>query len=312
LLGDDTPTSGGVFAKLDGDPRVFTLASFNKTSLDKTFKDLQDRRLVTFDSEKLTRVEVALKGQMAEFGKNNNNEWTILKPKPMRADGGNVDDLVRRLKDAKMDPATSPEDAAKAAGQFAGGAAVAVAKVTDAAGPQQLEVRKGADKNYYARGSAMEGIYKVPNDLGDGLSKSVDDFRQKKLFDFGWNDPSRVEVKDNGKVRTFTKSSDKWMEGSKQMDNISIQNMVDKLRDLAAAKFVDAGFTAPVFEASVTSNDGKRNEKVLISKAGDNYFAMRENEPGIYQIDKKAFEDLQKAAADVKEPPPPKKDEKKK
>lgn len=39
LLGDETPTSGGVFAKVEGDPRVFTLASFNKSSLDKTFKD---------------------------------------------------------------------------------------------------------------------------------------------------------------------------------------------------------------------------------------------------------------------------------
>lgn len=42
--------------------------------------------MLTFDSDKLTRVEVALKGQLAEFGKNNQNEWTIfLKPKPMRA-----------------------------------------------------------------------------------------------------------------------------------------------------------------------------------------------------------------------------------
>lgn len=71
------------------------------------------------------------------------------------------------------------------------------------------------DNNYYARGSALEGIYKVPNDLGDGLNKTIDDFRQKKVFDFGWSDPSRIEVKDNGKIRTFAKSGDKWTEGAK-------------------------------------------------------------------------------------------------
>lgn len=314
LLGDDTPTNNGVYAKLDSDPRVFTVASFNKSSLDKSFKDLQDKRLITFDSDKLTRLELTLKGQTAEFGKNNQNEWSILKPKPMRADGGAIDDVVRRLKDAKMDPAVSEADAKKAVTEFAGGTLVAVAKATDASGTQQLEVKKGKDNNYYARGSAMEGIFKVANDLGDGLNKSVDDFRQKKIFEFGWNDPTRVETKDNGKTRTFAKSGDKWTEGSKTMDNISVQNLIDKLRDLQAAKFVDAGFTTPVFEASITAKDGKLNEKVLISKAGDNYFAMRQNEPGIYQIDKKAFEDLQKAAQDVKEAAPPsaKKDDKKK
>src|SRR6266542_6630913 len=36
LLGDDTPTGGGVFAKLEGDPRVFTVSSYTKTSVDKT------------------------------------------------------------------------------------------------------------------------------------------------------------------------------------------------------------------------------------------------------------------------------------
>ena len=38
LVGDDTPTGAGVFAKLEGDPRVFTVASFVKSSLDKTRK----------------------------------------------------------------------------------------------------------------------------------------------------------------------------------------------------------------------------------------------------------------------------------
>ncbi|MCC6591419.1 MAG: DUF4340 domain-containing protein [Bryobacterales bacterium] len=315
LLGDETPTSGGIFAKLEGDPRVFTVASWNKSSLDKGFKDLQDRRLITFDSDKLTRIEVTLKGQMVEFGKNNQNEWTILKPKPMRADGGAVEELVRRLKDAKMDPAVSDEDARKALTEFAGGALIAVAKTTDASGTQELQVRKGKDNNYYARGAALEGVYKVPNDLGDGLNKAVDDFRQKKVFDFGWSDPNRIEIDDAGKVRTFAKSGDKWTEGAKTLDNISVQNLVDKLRDLQAAKFLDAGYTTPVLKATVVSNDGKRTEKVLISKTGEDYFAIRENEPSVYQLDRKAVEDLKKAAAEVKEPAPPsaaKKDEKKK
>src|ERR1700691_4194908 len=308
LVGDDTPTGGGTYAKLAGDARVYTIASYAKTGIDKTPNDLRDKRLLTFDQEKLTRVDVQpAKGETIEFGKNNQNDWQILRPKPMRADGSQVEELIRKLKDAKMDATISDEDAKKAAAAYASGTKVATASVTDASGTETLEVRKDKDKNYYAKSSALAGtdggIYKVTADLGDGLDKKVDDFRNKKLFDFGWTDPTKVAV---GKL-AVEKSGDKWMSGAKQMDASSVQSVVDKLRDLAAAKFVDSGSNAPVVVGTVTSNGGKRVENMSITKQGDTYFAKRENEPSIYQLDGKAVEDLQKAANEVKEFQPPKK-----
>jgi len=304
LVGDDAPAGGGTYAKLAGDPHVYTIASYVKTSIDKTPNDLRDKRLLTFDQDKLTRVDLQpAKGEAIEFGKNNQNDWQILKPKPLRADGSQVEELIRKLKDAKMDATISDEDAKKAATAYASGAKVATASVTDSSGTETLEVRKDKDKNYYARSSAVDGIYKVTADLGDGLDKKVDDFRNKKLFDFGWTDPNKVEV---GKA-TFEKSGDKWMSGAKQLDAPSVQSVVDKLRDLTATKFVDTGGGSPVLDITVSSNNGKRVEKVSISKQGDTYFAKRENEPSIYQLDSKAVEDLQKAANEVKPFQPPKK-----
>jgi hypothetical protein len=298
LIGDDTPTGSGAYAELAGDPRVFSVASFTKTSFDKTPNDLRDKRLLTFDSDKLTRVELQAKGQPVEFGKNNRNEWQILKPRPLRADGSQVDTLITKLKDAKMDLAGAQLDIAKS---FAAAAKVATVVVADASGNQTLEVRKDKDKNCYARSSAVEGVYKVASDLADALDKDLDDFRNKKLFDFGFSDPNKVELK----AVTYAKSGDKWLVGSKTMDNTSVQNLIDKLRDLSAAKFPEKGGGQPVFEARVTSNDGKRVEKVAITKQGNQYFAQRENEPSIYELDSKSVDDLQKAASEVKEPAPP-------
>ena len=212
--------------------------------------------------------------------------------------------MIRKLKDAKMDTSVSAEDAKKAAAAFASGARVAVATVADASGTESMEVRKDKDKNYYAKSSAVDGIYKVTADLGDGLDKKLDDFRNKKLFDFGWTDPNKVQV---GKA-AYDKVGDKWMAGAKQMDSPSVQSVVDKLRDLTATKFLDSGGAgAPVLDLVVSSNNGKRVEKVSITKQGDTYFAKRENEPSIYQLDSKAVEDLQKAASEVKAFQPPKK-----
>jgi hypothetical protein len=298
LIGDDTPTGSGAYAKLTADPRVFTVSSYTKTSLDKTPSDLRDKRLLTFDSDKLTRVELQAKGQPVEFGKNNQNEWQILKPRPLRADGSQVETLINKLKDAKMDLSGAQEDVAR---NFAAAAKVAIAVVTDAGGNQTLEVRRDKDKNCYAKSSAVAGTYKVASDLADALDKNLDDFRNKKLFDFGFSDPSKVELK----TVTYAKSGDKWLAGSKTMDNTTVQNLIDKLRDLSATKFPEKGGGEPVFEARVTSGDGKRVEKVSITKQGSQYFAQRENEPSIYELDSQAVDDLEKAASDVKEPAPP-------
>ena len=295
LIGDDTLNGSGVYAKLANDAKVVTVGSFTKTSLDKRPDDLRDKRLLTFDSDKLSRVELTAKGPAIEFGKNGQNEWQIVKPRPLRADGSAVDGLVSKLKDAKMD--LSETEAAK---KFGAAGKVATVTVTDAGGTQTIEVRRDKDKNVFAKSSAVEGLYKVNGDLADALEKSVDDFRNKKVFDFGFSDPSKVEVQGKG----YTKAGDKWTANGKTMDNLSVQTLIDKLRDLAATKFAEKGGGEPIVVASVVFGSGKRNEKVTVGKQGTQYFAQRDGEPSIYELDSKVVDDLQKAAADVKEAAP--------
>jgi len=302
FLGDDTPAGSAVFAKIDGDPRVFTLASYNKASVDKTANDLRDKRLLTVDFDKLSQVELVTKKQDIEFGRNK-QEWQIIKPKPLRADNFQVEEIVRKLRDAKMDASSTDAEAKKAVAAFASATPVATAKVTDTASTQELQVRKNKD-DYYAKSTAVSGIYKVSSDLGKELDKNLDDFRNKKLFDFGYDDPGKVEIHDGAKAYFLTKGGqDWWSADSKKMESSSVQALVDKIRELSASKFVDSGFSAPAVEVTVTSNDGKRVEKVLISKSGDNYIAKRDNEPALYQLDSSSVADLQKVAADVKPPP---------
>jgi hypothetical protein len=304
LLGDDTPAGNAVFAATSGDQRVFTISSYTKTSIDKTPSDLRDKRLLTADFDKISQVQLNAKKQSIEFGRNK-DAWQILKPRPLRADNFTVEDLVRKLKDAKMDLSATSTDEKKAVSTFASATPVATAKVTDTAGTQELEIRKSKD-DYYAKSSAIAGIYKVSNDLGSGFNKSLDDFRNKKLFDFGFDEPNKVEMHDGGKAYFLTKGGPDWWSNGKKMDDSGVQALIDKVRDLSASKFVDSGFTTPIIDLTVSSNDGKRIEKVLISKSGDDYIAKRENEPSLYQLDSKPVEELQKSAAGMTLAPEPK------
>jgi hypothetical protein len=296
-IGDDTPAGSGAYAAVAGDPRVFIIASYNKSSLDKSSNDLRDKRLLTFDSDKLSRVELIAKKQTIEFGRSK-DQWQILKPKPLRADQFAVDDLVRSLRDAKMD-LSAADDEKKSATAFHSGTVIASARITDTTGTQELQVRKSKD-DYYAKSSAVSGILKVSSSVGTSLDKSLDDFRNKKLFDFGYSDPDKIEMHDGAKSYFLTHSGSEWWSNGTKMDESTVSPLVGAIRDLTASKFPDSGFTTPVLNLTVTSDSGKRVEKVAISKAGEHYIAKRENEPALYELPASSITDLQNSAAAVK------------
>jgi len=78
------------------------------------------------------------------------------------------------------------------------------------------------------------------------------------------------------------------------------ETLVSDVRDLSASKFVDSGFSNPAIELIVTSEDGKRMEKVSLAKAGDHYIGKRENDPSLYQVDASPVDSLLAAADDLK------------
>jgi hypothetical protein len=137
-------------------------------------------------------VELIAKKEDIEFGRDK-DQWQIVNPSRCAPTALQVDEMLRKLKDAKMDLTLSPDDAKKAVTTFASGMPVATVKLTDPSGTQQIEIRK--DKtDYYAKSSTVPGVFKVTPELGTGVDKALDDFRNKKLFDFGFNDPSKVEM----------------------------------------------------------------------------------------------------------------------
>ena len=283
---------------LGGDPRVFTVASYTKSSLDKGVNDLRDKRLITLAPDKITRVQLIKKGQELEFGRNQ-DAWQILKPKPLRADSTQVGDLVRELTEAKMN--VSAPDADSSA-NYAKAAPVATAKITGTTGTQQLEVRKLKD-DYYAKSSIAEGAYKVDSSLGKGVEKNLVDFRNKALFDFGFTTPTKIEIHTDAKAYFLTRGTggeEDWWSNGKKMDGASAEEVISKLRDLSATSFAESGFSRPEVELTVASNDGKRVENVSLSKQGDSYIAQRKGEPSLYKVSANSVDDLLKAAAEVK------------
>lgn len=299
LFGDDVPTGSLVYASVNSSPKVYTVFSSTKSSFDKSLNDLRDKRLLTFDSNNLTSIQLISGKTDIEFGKNNQNEWQIVKPQPYRADNFQVEELLRQLTDAKMDLSGSADDIKKTDAAYASGQPVGIAKVTDASGTQTLDVRKDKD-DYYAKSTVVTGAYKVSSDLGKEMAKSLDNFRNKKVFDFGFSDPNKIEVQQGASDKVYARSGSDWKLNGQTMDPGQVQAFIDKLRDISATKFVNEGFTAPAASITVTSNDGKRVEKAEFAKTNDGYIVRRGNEPALYQLDAKSVNDMLDASNAVK------------
>jgi len=97
-----------------------------------------------------------------------------------------------------------------------------------------------------------------------------------------------------------------------QIDSSTIQNVVDKLRDLAATRFPDTISGSPVLTLAVTWGDKGKVDKVTIDKTGNDYIAAREGDATAYQLDPKSYDDLQQAIAGIKPFQTPKPDTNKK
>jgi hypothetical protein len=298
LLGDETPAGSAVYAKLAGDPRIFTMAGYHRTSIDKSLNDLRDKRLLTVSPDQVSRLELIRKNQEIEFGRNK-DEWQILKPKPLRADSGQVGELVGKLAEARMDLSESGKDVEEGTSSFARATPVATARFTDQSGTQELQIRRSKD-SYYAKSTAVEGAYKIDTSLGQAVDKGLDDFRNKKVFDFAFNEPTKVEMHSGTKAYFLSKSGEDWWSSGKKMEAGSTEDFVSKLRDLTADKFVESGFANPSIDITVTSDEGKRVEKVSLAKSGNSYLAKRESESILYQLDANAVEALEKSADGIK------------
>jgi hypothetical protein len=304
LIGDDTPTGGSAYAMLSGDPRVFMVNSNTKSSLNKGLSDLRDKRLLPVNFDKLTSVQVTGPKLDLTFG-SDNGQWTIREPKNIRGDTSKLENVIEKLRVADMDPSTPDAERKQAAALFASGTPVATVKATDATGTQELQVRK--NKNvYYAKPSAMEGAYKVADALGEAVGGNIEDFREKRLFDFAADNPEKIEMHDGAKAYYLTRSGEDWWENGKKLDALSADGLLRSIRKLTATKFVSAGYAKPDLTLDVISNDGKRVEKIGIAKSGKDYIAKRDDGAILYEMNAADIGDLQKSAADLKpaEPPP--------
>ena len=309
VFGDDTPTGSGLFARIDGDPRLFTVFNYVKSSFEKEVFDWRRKKLVDVDGDKVSGLKVTVGNRTVEFGKSG-DDWRILSPGPLRADNFTVGDLARSAYDAEMTTVLAEGEENP---QYSFARPYAKVEIVDDSGSHELTIAKSSGGTYYAGSSDLEGgVYELSSTTAEGFDKPVEDLRNKKLFDFGFSSVARLAVTAGATSLTVEKKDDGWVltsEDDRVADSEKAQTLIDSLRNLTAIAFPsDAasaqgryGLTSPAIEAEVTlDEEGAEPEKVVVSDLSkERVYAARAGEASTYEIEKAPAEEIRRAVEDI-------------
>ncbi|MGO8788334.1 MAG: DUF4340 domain-containing protein [Terriglobia bacterium] len=308
LLGDDTPTSGGLYAQTSGNPQVFTLASYLKTSLEKKMFDLRDRRALTLEADQLQKIGVEYKGTSWTLEKNPEGVWDLVLPPSVRADRFTVDGLVSQLRGLTMQTIASEDK--KKSGDYGFGSPELRLQLTGSDGTQTIMVgKKEKDaERYFATNSALEPVFTLNSDFITQFKKSQADLREKDLFSFSAFDVKHAEVDTPKGHWVFDRQGTQWKETAPKAKTVNSDKMdtfLTHLRDMRADSFpksgslADFGLAKPAYRFNIESGEKNTTEIVEAAKSGDRIYSRRSTDPLPSELSKTALDDVEKSLGEL-------------
>jgi len=312
LIGEKTPTGGGLFAMRAGDKRVLSIPAFQESTFDKKTFDLRDKTVIKFDREKVDKVDIVANDKPVDFVKDG-GDWKIVKPIAAKADFGSVEGLIGKVQTAQMKSIAADSPSPADLKKFGLDKPQAVVELGAGSSKATLEIGgKAEDNTVYARDAAKPAVVTIDKSLADDLAKGADDYRVKDLFQFRAYNANHVEITRGDQKIVFDRvkgtgdnAPDKWHRSSPtagDVDRDKVDGVLAKLANMRATSFLDStaktGLDTPVMTVYVKFDDNKREEKVSFGKQGDDTYASR-GEPGAMKIDAADYTDVNKAIDDI-------------
>src|SRR5215203_856086 len=299
-IGSKTPTSGDVYAKLDGQSKVFLISSFLESTFNRSTFDLRDKSALKIETDKVDAVEVTTKDGTLRFGKNN-ADWRLVSPAETRTDSVMIGSLVSRLGSLQKQSMVSGNDL-KSYGLDSPAATVRVGSGSSQA--TLLVGNKAAEEGtVYAKDASRRGVFTIESSVVDELKKGAGEYRQKDLFDARAFNTTRVEITRGTEALTFEKAGDKWKQvtpSAKDVDTDKVEALLSAATGARATSFVDKAPAGKPELVVALKFEGGKDESIAFYKAGADAFAVRSGTSGAAKIDPPLLDDITKALEALK------------
>jgi hypothetical protein len=301
-VGKKTPAGSDLYARVEGQPRVFLISGFQESSLNKTTFSLRDKTILKFERDAANTVTVEKEGSPTLTLVKKGEDWRLTKPYDAKADPSAADILIGKLSQARM-TALETADGTKDLKKY--GLDKPQATATVGAGSARATLAIGAKKDdgsLYARDLSRPAVFTVEGSLLDDLSKKAEDLRKKDVFEFRAFNAHSIEFTYAGKTFAFEKQkgpapaagadqsapppADVWKQTkpeAKDADQTKLTDLMTTLSNLKAEKFVEKPLTSGEefsFTATFGSPESLHKETVRFRKSGNEAQAMISGESG--------------------------------
>jgi hypothetical protein len=299
-VGNKTPTGADVYARVEGQNRLFLTMATHDETFNRTSFDLRDKRALVFGRDAVETVTLAGKGAPAIVLARKGGDWSLTAPIQARAEFSPVDGLVGRLDQVHMASIVAEGTEPTPAQLKTYGLDTPQMLATIGAGSTKATLAIGAKKDdtaLYARDLSRPIIFTVEPALLTDLTKKVDELRLKDVFQFKTFSVSGLDLTHGGTALTFGKTkpestpatagaTDVWAQtrpAAKDVNQTAFTDLLNTLSSLRADKFVaqaPASGDDLIVVARTNDATASTEEHVTLRKAGGTVYAIRANEAG--------------------------------
>jgi len=283
----------------------------------KGYESAKNRVVKKFDQDKATRLTLRRHGKVLTFTKKA-GQWLITAPIKFPADGDALGNLLTEIK--MLDKhRTLPGPRSKTA---YGLGAKAVQVVVHGATPKPLTLTLGArdvtGARIYLAVNDEPGVLLVNKHFEEAMDKDLDDLRESAALPFKEKDARAVDLDTTGGSRAHLTAKEKvWTLrlGADQLGQRAnaktAENLVRKLKDLRATKFLGDGAAALAKHGldkprqTVTVDDGGKHVLVLggpcPGRRSDRLAGRKGRYPAVFCLRAKELKDLVVSADDLRD-----------
>jgi hypothetical protein len=298
-LGIDTPTSSGMYARVDDNPRLLIVPAFLKTTFDKAPFDLRNRRVLEVARDTIDRVTLAARGTAPVELRREGVDWRLAAPVAARADFSPADSLLSRLTTAQMSSIVAEGTEPTPAELRTWGLETPQLTVTVGAGSTTATLAIGAAKDgasVYARDLARPIVFTVESSLLTDLRKQPADLRVKDVFAFNAFSALTLDVTHGSTAVAYAKSvpaagadaaaQPTWARTKPDAGDVNqtaLTDLLNALSSLRADRFADqVPATGENVEVAVRfgTSESQTEERVTLRRSGGTVYAIRSGEPG--------------------------------
>jgi hypothetical protein len=321
-IGDKTVTGGDLYARVEGQPKVFLIGASANDTLNRTPFDLREKSVLKFDRQKADTLKLEPAGTPAVAFAKKGADWRLTAPMDAKADTNAVDGLVGKLNETKMKSLVTA-DGTKDLKKYGLDKPQAVTTVGVGSTRATLAIgSKLEDGSVYARDLSRPLIFSVDATLLDDLKKKADDFRVKDLFEFRSFTALGLDVTHGAESFSFEKQkapppasspvnpsappppAETWKQtkpAAKDVDRTKFDDLLTNLSNLKAEKFADKPLTTGDTYVVTARFDetSPKTERVTFRKSGDVVHAICEGETGAAVVPTADFEKVVSGLKDL-------------